>query len=418
MQAVFIKILNLSITASFLIVAVILLRQLFCKAPKWIRYILWSAVALRLMIPFSFESSLSILPNAQKIDTTSTTSTSYIAPVAQQAGSSQVGQTASGMSAMDILSFIWIAGVVAMLVYMTVSLMRVHFQVRESVKLHDNIYICDHIGSPFVLGFFRPRIYLNSGVSKEDAKYIIAHEQTHIRHFDNVFKPLAFVLLSVYWFNPLCYIAYALFVKDIELFCDESVIKTLDADGKKNYSAVLLQCGLSTKGISRCPLAFSEGNLKHRIKSVLKYKKPPKLLVITTVVMSCVVLTLFMSDPVSIDATATQIQPAQAVTQAEPQAPTQAPTQPATEEPTEKETEPPTQAPTEAEYVEEYYDYSYDYNTDYVVEYYDFSTHKSGSFKGIQEPDEDIKAWDYSNTPTDKPSFEQGNGDIVTEIEQ
>jgi len=355
-----------------MILAVIILRLVFAKAPKWIRYILWGTVALRLMIPFSFESRISLIPNAQKIDSTREASTAYIVPASQTSGATE--SVANTLDIVTILSFVWMTGVILMILYMVVSYVKVHLLVREKVKLKDNIYICDHIDSPFVLGIIKPKIFLNSAMNENDARYIIAHEQTHIKHKDNIFKPLGFLLLCVYWFNPLCYVAYALFVKDIELFCDESVIKTLNSQGKKEYSTVLFECGLTTKSVSKCPLAFSESNLKQRIKNVLKYKKPPLVMVVTSVALCSVILSLFMANPISSEAKAVQdTAPTQSVTQAPTQAPTEEATKAPTEPPTEKPTEKPTKAPTEPtqayveaveEYTEEYSGYSYDDSSD------------------------------------------------------
>lgn len=340
MTDVFAKVLNLSIVSSFLIVAVLILRLILAKAPKVVRYILWGMVALRLLIPFSFESSLSLIPNAQEYDSTSVTSTTYITPLP-----AEIEQTATtSADILSILSIVWIVGVAVMLLYMLISFIRVYKMVAVSVKIRDNIYMCDHLSSPFVLGIIKPSIYLNSSMKDSDSKYIIAHEQAHIRHLDHVFKPLGFILLSIYWFNPLCYLAYYLFVKDIELFCDESVIRTLDSNGKKEYSTVLLECGISSRAITHCPLAFSENHIKHRIKSILKYKKPTVYIVIASVVLCVVVLVLFMTNPVS----AHEILPDTAVLETQPptQAVTEAITEPQTEKPTKKPTQKPTESPT------------------------------------------------------------------------
>ncbi len=363
MTALFLKIINLSITASFLIVAVVVLRFFLTKSPKWVRYILWGMVALRLVLPFSFESKLSVLPNAQSHNSSSVSSTTY---VSEQLYQSTANATESSTSLVDILSYVWIIGVVLMLLYMVVSYIKVRLSVRESVRLRDNIYACDSVSSPFVLGFFNPKIYLSSSLNEEQSRYIIAHEQTHIRHFDNVLKPLGFLILCVYWFNPLCVLAYALFVKDIELFCDESVVRSLDTNGKKEYSTALLDCAVREKLLSGCPLSFSEGNIKYRIKSVLKYKKPTVLMISTSLIVCALVLTLFMSNPISAEAKVKKEiitpQPAQTetvvATEIETEASIVAPTEKETEKPTEKPTEKAIEPPTQV--VAEYNDYQYD----------------------------------------------------------
>ncbi len=430
MTAVFVKILNLSIPASFMILMVIILRFVFAKAPKWIRYILWGTVALRLLIPFSFESSISVIPNAQKIDSTSTSSTSYIAPDSLSLQASQSAPKSPDV--MTVLSYVWIAVAILMILYMVISYVRVHLLVREKVKLRDNIYICDHIESPFVLGIIKPKIFLNSAMSESDARYIIEHEQTHIKHHDNIFKPLGFLLLCVYWFNPLCYVAYALFVKDIELFCDESVIKTLSAQGKKEYSTVLLECGLTTHKMSKCPLAFSESNLKQRIKSILKYKKPPLVMVVTSVALCSAVLALFMTNPISSEAKAVQeVVPTQSATQASTEVPTQSPTEEATKAPTEPPTEKPTQpveisdnySEAEIDYTEEYTDYSYnnshydngynnnsEYTDSYAIEHAEESLNQLLEDQNLKH----IEEWTETNRSNDSGISSQSYSDAYS----
>ena len=367
MREIFMGILNLSIVSSFLILAVLLLRFLLRKAPKVVRYVLWGMVALRLAVPYNLESNLSIIPNARVFDQNSESSTSYISSGVPD--TTQSIAQAQHTDVYEILGIVWLVGVALMLIYMLVSIFIVHLMVRERVKYRDNIYRCDHIHSPFVIGIFNPKIYINSAMSDSDLKYIIAHEQMHITHRDHIFKPLGFILLCVYWFNPLCWLSYYLFSKDIELFCDESVIKTLDAQGKKEYSTVLLSCSSKKSIVTACPLAFSENDTKHRIKNVLNYKKPTVYIIIASVVLCVIVLVLFMTNPVS----AQEILPDNVVHETQPptQAVTEAEAEPPTEPPTEKPTEKPTEAPTEPEYVEQSYDYSYDNSYDYSSDYDD-----------------------------------------------
>lgn len=345
MREVFMGILNLSIVSSFLILAVLPLRFLLRKAPKVVRYVLWAMVALRLAVPYNLESNLSIIPNARVFDQNSESSTSYISSSVPD--TTQSIATTQHTDVYEILGIVWLVGVVLMLIYMIVSIFIVHLMVRERVKYRDNIYRCDHIHSPFVIGVFSPKIYINSAMSDSDAKYIIAHEQMHITHRDHIFKPLGFILLCVYWFNPLCWLSYYLFSKDIELFCDESVIKTLDAQGKKEYSTVLLSCSSKKNIVTACPLAFSENDTKHRVKNVLNYKKPTVYIIIASVVLCAIVLVLFMTNPVS----AQEILPDTAVLETQP--PTQAVTEAPTEPPTEKPTQKPTKKPTETQSVQQ-----------------------------------------------------------------
>lgn len=382
MNQVFTSLLNMSITASFMIVAVILFRLVFKRVPKWIYGIMWAMVAIRLAIPFSFESKLSLAPNTQKINTTIHTATTYVNTKAPSAQST---------SPLTILVVIWIAGIALMGVYMLISYFKLHKKVRESIK-EDDIYYCDHIESPFVFGFIKPKIYLNSDMLGNDNTYVIAHEKTHIKRLDYIWKPLGFVILCIHWFNPLCWIAYMLFNRDIELACDERVIKTLDAKGKKEYSFALLACSAPRRMISACPIAFGEASVKQRIKSVLSYKKPT-IYIITTAVVACVLIAvLFMTSPVSAKTQPVTIPDVPVTIPATE--PTIAPTTvPATEVPTtEPATEPVTEAPTEEvtqEVTEEYYDDSYYEEDYYEEEYYEESESEENDIKVIDiEPPE------------------------------
>ncbi|MBQ8859937.1 MAG: hypothetical protein IJ015_01200 [Ruminococcus sp.] len=391
MSVLFLKILNLSVVSSFLIVAVIILRLALKHSPKWIRYVLWAMVGLRLVVPFSFESRLSILPNAQDIDSSVSTSTSYVTTTQVNSATTSV----SPLDVMSILSFVWLSGVILILLYMAVSFVRVHLLVRESIKLRDNIYICDRVGSPFVLGVIKPKIYLNSSLTKRDMRYIIAHEETHIRHHDNIFKPLSFVILSLHWFNPLVWVSYFLFVKDIELFCDESVVKSFGKKGKKKYSTVLLNCSMSKNTITTCPLAFAENNVKTRVKNVLSYKKPALYIVVISVVLCVITMMLFMTSPVSAKETQkADVKPTETVTESASEAPTEKPTEPPTNPPTEKPTEKPTEAPTDPP-VQEYYEESY-YDNNYYGDSYSDDLHFV-PFSEVYDPYEYTNIYDTSN---------------------
>ena len=363
MSAIFTEILNLSVMASFLIFAVLVLRLLTKKAPKGVRYIFWAMVGLRLAVPFSLESRLSLLPNAQSFDASVDTSTAYVPTVSAIAQQTAVDK----ISIADILPYIWAGGVAIMLLYMLISFVRVKLMVREAVPYKDNIYLCDHVHSPFVLGIVNPKIYLSSSMSKREMNLVINHERTHIRHGDNIWKPFAFLLLSVYWFNPLCFVAYFLFVKDIELFCDESVTKTLSRTARKKYSYALLGFSKRRMTVSACPLAFAENSVKTRVKNVLGYKKPALFVIIASVAMCVVTMVLFMSSPVSAEIVAEykfSKTLSQVVDSVEAIAPTEEPTEPPTEKPTEKKKEKKKEKKTE-ESQQTNYDNSYDYSNNY-----------------------------------------------------
>lgn len=304
MDEIFIKIFNMSLVSLWLILAVIILRLFLKKSPKWIRCVLWAMVAVRLIVPFSFESGFSLVPNAQALNESSYSSTSYISSdigdVMENLSADSVEQTENTFpDILAIASFVWAAGAVIMFLYMLLSYVILARRLRERIKLRDNIWICDRIKSPFVFGIFKPQIYLLSSMSEEERKYVIAHENTHLKRLDHIWKPLGFLLLCIHWFNPFCWLAYWLFNKDIELACDESVIRELDAKGKKGYSTALLMCSSVRHSASACPLAFGENNIKQRIKCILDYKKPAVRVIVITFAACIAVAVSFMTDPLS-----------------------------------------------------------------------------------------------------------------------
>lgn len=303
MEIIFTKVFNMSVAASMLILAVILLRLILKSSPKWIRCVLWLLVALRLVIPFSFESPLSLIPNAQAMNSTTQSSTSYVSSLVNsdsfQTMQNAVSSPDNEIKIITILSYIWIVGVGAMLIYMLFSYLHLRFKVRESIVIKDNILVCDRISSPFVFGIIKPRIYLPSDLSEEEKSYVITHEQAHIKHHDNLWKPLGYLILSVHFFNPLCWIAFKLFTNDIELACDERVIKNYDTKDKKGYSTALLSCSIERNILSACPFSFGESGLKQRIKSVLGYKKPTIRIVILSFAVCLLSAMSFMTNPIT-----------------------------------------------------------------------------------------------------------------------
>lgn len=302
METIFIKIFNMSVAASMLIIAVILLRLILKNAPKWTRHILWLLVGLRLVIPFTFESPFSLVPNAQAINSTTNSSTSYVSSVVNSDGFHAMQNAVSlpdEVSIITILAWFWVFGVAVMLIYMLFSYLHLYFKVRESIVIKENILICDRISSPFVFGIIRPRIYLPSYLSKEEKTYVIAHEQAHISHCDNILKPIGYLILNIHFFNPLCWIAFKLFTKDIELACDERVIKNYDIKDKKGYSTALLSCSIERNILSVCPFSFGESGLKQRIKSVLGYKKPTVIVVILSFAVCILTAMSFMTNPIT-----------------------------------------------------------------------------------------------------------------------
>lgn len=312
MENVFIKLLNMSITASWLVLAVVVLRLLLKKAPKWINTVLWAFVGFRLVCPFSFESVLSLIPSAETVPADIVYSSSpaihsgipalnsTINPILSESFTPDITNSANPLQIITaIAAVIWAIGIVVMILYAVISFVRLHKKVREEVVLKDNIWLCDRIDTPFILGLFKPRIFLPSGMAKSDMEYVIAHENAHLRRRDHWWKPVGFMLLTVYWFNPVMWIAYILLCRDIELACDEKVIKEMGTEIKKPYSDALINCSVSKRTISACPLAFGETGVKDRIKSVLSYKKPTLWIIIVAVISCIVVAVCFLTNPKS-----------------------------------------------------------------------------------------------------------------------
>lgn len=307
----FISLLNISISASWLVLAVVVLRFLLKKAPKWLNPLLWGIVALRLLFPVSIESVLSLLPSAQPIPP----DIAYAARPAVDAGIPTVNDTVNraltaaapvtGASVnplqiwLNIAGILWAIGVAAMLLYTLVSYLRLRRRVRDAARVEKNIYRSRAVDSPFVLGLFRPRIYLPMATPEEEAFYIVAHEKAHLRRRDHWWKPLGFTLLALHWFNPLMWLAYILLCRDIELACDEKVIRQLGHEGRADYSQALLSATIRRRSIAACPLAFGEVGVKQRVKNVLNYKKPG-FWIIAAAVVSCIVLAVcFLTNPIS-----------------------------------------------------------------------------------------------------------------------
>lgn len=311
MENVFLKLLNMSITAGWLILAVIVLRFLLRKAPKWISCLLWALVAIRLLCPVSFESIFSVVPSSEtihhdtvisakpEIDSGVALVDNVVNPVISEAFAPKPGDSANPLQIwIFVAGIVWIVGVCVMLAYAAVSYLRLRYQVRLAVRFREGVYISEFVSSPFILGVIRPRIYLPSGMETVMLESVIAHEQAHLKRGDYFWKPFGYVLLAVYWFQPLCWIAYSLLCKDIELACDEKVIKDYDSHQKKVYSEALLACSLNRRTITACPLAFGEVGVKERIKSVLHYKKPAFWIIVSAFIVCVVVAVCFLTDPV------------------------------------------------------------------------------------------------------------------------
>ena len=311
MAAVFLKLLNLSISASWLVLAVLVLRLISKRSPKWVNVLLWGIVALRLVLPFSIESALSLIPSAETVSPAAVqfdpapTITSGVSVIDNAVNPSLSEHFSAVPTASvnplyvwtEIAGWVWLIGLGAMLLYALVSYLRLRRRVSVSLPVQDHIYLCDAISSPFILGVVKPRIYLPSGLDEVQRQNVLSHERAHLARRDHWWKPLGFALLAVYWFNPVLWLAYTLLCRDIELACDERVIRTMDESAVKTYSTVLLACSMPRKAVITCPLAFGEVGVKERVRNALHYKKPAFWVVAASVAVCVVVAVCFLTDP-------------------------------------------------------------------------------------------------------------------------
>ena len=312
MSGFFLKIVNMSISAGWIVLAVLLLRLLLKKAPKWITVLLWGIVAIRLICPFTVQSVISLIPSAETISPNIMIDRAPEIHTGIPFLNSTINPVITGSFAPDpmdganplqiwipIASIVWLAGIAALLAYTAISYWRLKRKIGTAVLLRDNIYQSETVVSPFVLGMIKPKIYLPFHISEQDMEHVIAHEKAHVRRKDHWWKPLGFLLLTLHWFNPLMWLGYSLLCRDIELACDEKVIKALSHDEKADYSQALLSCSVNRRMISACPLAFGEVGVKSRVKSVLNYKKPAFWIIILAVVACIAVAVCFLTDPKS-----------------------------------------------------------------------------------------------------------------------
>ena len=338
MTKVFLYLANRSIRAGFLILAVIGLRFLFRKLPKEPQLLLWAVVALRLAVPFSPESPWSLLPSAEPFSSQATINTplqrypsilqaenEISVPATTEAPHMITGATptaatqpqtgssaspgaletpaASGLGDLDVFfricTVVWLLGMAAMISYGLVSYLRLRKKLSVSLRQDGRIYICDEISSPFILGLCRPRIYLPSGLSPAAKPYVLAHEQAHLRHGDAWWKLFGFLLLSVYWFHPLVWAAYALFCRDLEMACDERAVKGMDDRQRKDYACTLLLCAAPKGSFSVCPVAFSQNSIKARIRNLLQKKNARLGAGLLALIAALVVILCFATNPKS-----------------------------------------------------------------------------------------------------------------------
>ena len=309
MDLAFVKVLNVSISASWLVLVVLVLRLLLKKSPRWIHVALWGLVAVRLLCPNFLESGMSLVPSTQTVPE----SVFYLEANQQQEQVSleileprpnmppvsvELEQTVNNVQTWEVQwSLLWPAGMLVMLLHALISYLRLRRKVSASMELSGDVYLCDYIDTPFILGVLRPRIYLPSGLAS-GAEYVLAHERAHIARKDHWWKPMGYLLLTVHWFNPLLWAAYILLCRDIELACDERVVKQMGLPERKTYSETLLSCSVSRRNLAACPLAFGEVGVKQRIKSVLNYQQPGFWMVVIAVVCLILAAVCFLTDPV------------------------------------------------------------------------------------------------------------------------
>ena len=311
MANLFVDFLNISITASWIILAVILIRLIFKKIPRKFICALWAIAGIRLVLPFSIESAISLIPSAETIDSVSgfsygmrvnsginaidNTVNDYISN-SEMARANEITPAFKDVVT-SVAAIVWIVGIAVILLYGIISYIKVKKSVSTAV-LHDgNVMQCETVKSPFILGVFKPKIYIPFGMDEETRSYVIAHENAHLKRRDHWIKPLGFLILAIYWFNPLVWAAYVLLCRDIEMACDEKVVAEMDGESRKAYACALLECAVNRRRITACPLAFGEVGLKERVKGVMNYKKPAFWVIIIAVAACIVMAVCFLTNP-------------------------------------------------------------------------------------------------------------------------
>ncbi|MBR6556062.1 MAG: hypothetical protein IKT60_01400, partial [Clostridia bacterium] len=312
MQALFLELFNLALSAGWLALAILIVRLIFPRLPKGIRMGMWALLGLRLCLPFSLESALSLIPSREtlppeillsptpEIESGIPAVNAVVNPVLSGALAPEVGASVNPMQVLlFIAGVIWAVGGAAMLLYGAISWLRLRWRVRVSAPYGTDALLCDGIDTPFILGLFRPRIYLPSAISEESAAQVLRHERAHLARRDHIWKPLGFLLLAVYWFHPVFWFAFCAFAKDIEYACDARVIRDMDLAARKSYSEALLAASARRYSLA-CPLAFGEEDVRGRLKAVLSYKKPAFWLSIVGIVLCIGLAVGFLTDPVSL----------------------------------------------------------------------------------------------------------------------
>lgn len=314
MNRIFLQMLNISFQASWLILAVLILRLVLKKVPRWIPCLMWGMVAFRLMVPFRIESALSLIPSAEpvpvQIDRMSQPAVHSGIPVMDRAVNRVVASQftpdpAASVNPLQIVVYLaailWITGMIVLFVYALVSYVRLRRKVAASIQKEQNVYLCDEISSPFLFGIFRPRIYLPSDLPESYYQPVLLHEQAHLKRGDHIWKPLGFLLLCVYWMNPLCWAAYLLFCKDMELACDEKAVSRMNHGTRADYCQALLACCSERKGLTACPVAFGESGVKERVRQITRAHKPVFWVVAAALLLCGIVAVCFLTSPKTAD---------------------------------------------------------------------------------------------------------------------
>lgn len=310
LKTAFLKLANMSISASWLVLAILVLRLVLKKAPKWVNVLLWGIVAVRLICPFTIESALSLIPSTQTIpmniemaakpaiDSGVEVVNSMVNPMIAASFTPNPAASANPLQIwIPLAAVIWFFGMVLMMSYTVISYWNLCRKVDTAVIYKNNIYHSENVSSPFVLGILKPRIYLPYSMDGKNLDHVVAHEQAHIRRKDHLWKPLGFLLLTVHWFNPLMWLAYVMLCRDIELACDEKVIAKLANEQRADYTEALVACSVNRRMIAACPLAFGEVGVKDRVKSIMNYQKPAFWIIVTALVLCVVVAVCFLTNP-------------------------------------------------------------------------------------------------------------------------
>ena len=343
LDSIFKTIIDMTLSSSFLIVAVLIARVILRKSPKIFRKILWGLVALKLIVPVSFESVLSLVPHKSEYMPQSTVVSSEI--------SNSVTNPAFDWK--SVLPYAWVVVATLLLIYAFFSFIKLKAKMSDAVKYQDNIFQSERVESPFVFGIFKPKIYIPYSIKGEKLGFVLEHEKTHIKYLDHITKLIGFILLCIHWFNPLVWVSYVLFCKDLELACDEAVVRNMSEGRRKSYALTLCDIGVNKAKISACPITFGEVSIKERVKSTLSYKKTGKIAVALSLVLCVVVAVCFMTKPVAEAKEKTESSVTEEITVPATEPVTEPVTEPITEPTTEFVTEETT---TETTSVEVYYE--------------------------------------------------------------